>query len=93
MRKRFYTAVGYFIGACFILLLLCTSPIWLLIWVLTGYNPFETLSEKMNPGHTKRMAKLKRETEMVQAEIDRLKKEGEEADAIIEELRRLKRSN
>jgi hypothetical protein len=93
MKKRLYTAIGYVLGAVFILLVLCSAPIWLIIWVLTGYNPIEVLSEKVNPRQKARIAKINEETEKILAETERIKQELEEIQRQNEETERLKRSN
>ena len=93
MKERLLTAIGYCVGVTFLILLLCTAPIWLLIWVLTGYNPFKTISEKMNHGLQKHIDDLNAETAKIRANTKKIEKENAATQKIIDDLKRMAREN
>jgi hypothetical protein len=93
MRKRLYNAIGALLGCIFILALLCSAPIWIIIWVITGFDPIDALRKVFDPKAHARIDTIKKETEEIRAEIERLERELEETEKNKEDFDRIKRSN
>jgi len=93
MKDRLYKLIVIILGGIFITILLGTSPIWVIIWVFTGFNPIEFIQRKVNPEYYKKMDQLRKETAEAYEELDRLKLEVEEQERIKRELDRIKNSN
>lgn len=93
MIKRFYTAIGYLLGGIFISLLLATIPLWLIIWVITGFNPLNFLQRKFNPESFKRAEEIREETKRINEEIEELKAKIKDDERIRRNMDRIKNSN
>ena len=100
MLKRFYKALGIVAGVVLLLVGLCTIPIWIVVWVITGFNLEDLIRWVIDPGVKKRVAKINADTERINAETERIKeeiaqlqRENEEQERIRREMDRLKGSN
>ena len=93
MRSRLLTVLGFLLGVLVVLLLLVSIPIWLLLWVITGYNVFEVLSKRYNSKTHARIVELNKETERIKAETEELKRKIAEEESYKANIDRLKREN
>lgn len=89
MKKRLFAILGILIGVITFVLIIVTFPIWGVVWIITGKEPFTWISHKINKKYHNKLDELNKQTEEVKKELENLQKEVDLQD----EIERLKRSN
>ena len=93
MIQRLTTLTVGILVVIALLIMLAAAPIFVLLWVITGWDSLEWLRRKSNPKMYTRIDELNKETERIKAETEELKRKIAEEESYKANIDRLKREN